>query len=287
MFSRAVVATDLSPSSEGVIACASSLGALGITEAFLVYAIDLQHGPTSAEDRVFARQAEALEAAGITVHVDTPLGYAPQAITTLAAERDADIIVMGSHGLGIFHTGFSGSVSSDVVRLSTVPILLAPSGVTQESADAEHLLYRDLLQSLLIPLDVELSVEPVCEIVCGLARVGGVQLELLHVVPLSYEAIRERREQHARDVLEGFAMKARIAGADEVNVTIARGVADEVVASRAASGGYSLIVLAPGCHDTIDAAFGSVTSAAIRESVAPVLLAPPGCDVRSQGRGNT
>ena len=36
------------------------------------------------------------------------------------------------------------------------------------------------------------------------------------------------------------------------------------VARLAATGQYTLVVLAPGCHDTIDQAFGSVTSSVIR-----------------------
>lgn len=286
MFSRAVVATDLGPSSEGIVACAGSLGTLGITEAFLVYAIDLQRGPTPAQDRAFARQAESLEAAGVAVHVETPLGYAPQAIAALARDREADIIVMGTHGLGLFHTGFSGSVSSDVVRLSTVPVLLAPSRGAEDSDVGDAMCAR-LLESVLVPLDVDQSIEPICDIVCGLAATGHLRLELLHVVPLSHAAVQEGREQHARDVLGGFAARARIAGINEISVTIERGAAEELMATYAASGRYSLIVLAPGCHDTIDTAFGSVTTAAIRQGVAPVLLAPPGCDVKLQGRGNT
>lgn len=129
MFSSAVVATDLGPASEGMVACAGSLGTLGVREAVLVYAIDLQREPSSADNEVFARQAASLEEAGITVHVETPLGYAPHAIASLALERGAGLIIMGTSGQGLFHTGFSGSVSSDVVRLSPVPVLLTPGPI--------------------------------------------------------------------------------------------------------------------------------------------------------------
>lgn len=282
MFSRAVVATDLGPASEGIVGCAGSLGALGVREAFLVHAIDLEHGPSASESAEFSRQAQSLEEAGIDVHVETPLGYAPHAITALAEERHADLIVMGTHGVGLFHTGFSGSVSSDVVRLSTVPVLLAVNG----DAEAGHRSCARLLSSVLVPIDIDGAVEPVCDLVCGLAP-AGIRLELLHVVPLSFEAVREGRESRARDFLNGFAARARQAGANEISVTIARGAPDELTASYAGSGRYSLVVLAPGCHDTIDQAFGSVTSAVIRASSTPVLLAPPLCDVVPHDRGNT
>ena len=62
---------------------------------------------------------------------------------------------------------------------------------------------------------------------------------------------------------------------------------NEEVARLAATGRYTLIVLAPGCHDTIDQAFGSVTSSVIRSTATPVLLAPPGCDTTFYARGKT
>lgn len=280
MFSRAVIATDLGPSSEGIVACAGSLVSLGITEAFLVHAIDLRQGPSPEQDATFARQAESLEAGGITVHVETPLGYAPHAICSLAADRGADIIIMGTHGTGLFHTGFSGSVSSDVIRLSTVPVLLAPAAVTT-TAEAGSVACERLTGSVLVPLDIDAPLDAVCDMVCGLAPVDGMRVELLHVVPLSFEAVREGREARAREVLDGLASKARASGVSEISVTVARGTPDELVPAYAASGRYTLLVLAPGCQDSIDKAFGSVTSAVIRQSTTPVLLAPPGCDIQA------
>lgn len=278
MFSRAVIATDLGPASEGIVGCASALGGLGVKEAFLIHAIDLEQGPSPEESAEFERQAEALEAAGVAVHIETPLGYAPHAITMLAEQRGADIIVMGMHGIGLFHTGFSGSVSSDVVRLSTVPVLLGPPAMSADAGTGEAACAR-LMSSVLVPIDFERQSETLCDIVCGLAP-AKMRLELLHVVPMSFEAVREGREGKAREALNAFASRAREAGINEISVTVARGVPDELVASYSASGRYSLLVLAPGCHDTIDSAFGSVTSAVIRETQTPVLLAPPLCDVK-------
>lgn len=277
MFSRAVVATDLGPSSEGIVACAGTLGSLGIKEAFLVHAIDLQRGPSAEQSAAFQRQADSLEQAGIVVHVETPIGYASQAITSLARQCDAGLIVMGCHGSGIFHTGFSGSVSSDVVRSSTVPVLLTPTSITSDAHAGEEACAR-LLNSVLVPIDIDMDSRPVCDIVCGLAPVG-MRLELLHVVPMSFEAVHEGREARAREALNRFAGEAREAGVNEISVTVARGVPEDLVSLYAASGRYTLLVLAPGCQDDIDSAFGSVTSAVVRRSRTPILLAPPLCDV--------
>lgn len=284
MFTRAVVATDLGPASEGIVACAGSLASLGVREAFLVYAIDLEREPSAEQDAAFSRQAESLESAGIRVHVETPLGYAPQAIASLATERDANLIIMGTHGMGLFHTGFSGSVSSDVVRLSTVPVLLAPSSV-MDSAEAGGRVCSRLLGSVLVPVDIDMATDRVCDIVCGLAPLGFGRFELLHVVPLTFRAVQDSREERGRDILGGIAARARIAGVNEISVTIARGEPEKLIPEYAASGRYTLLILAPGCHDTIDQVFGSVTNAVLRQAATPMLLTPPGCDIRARGEG--
>jgi nucleotide-binding universal stress UspA family protein len=286
VFSRAVVATDLGPSSEGIVGCAGALRSLGIREAFLVYAIDLANGPSAEQSAVFARQAELLERDGIIVHVETPLGYAPHAITSLAIERNAGLIVMGTHGTGLFHTGFSGSVSSDVVRLSTVPVLLGPSAMSADAASGISACSR-LLRSVLVPIDVEASWETICDVICGLDSKHTMRLELMHVVPLDHESVRDGREGHARQALDAFAARARAHEVNEISVTVARGRPEELVAEYAASGRYTLIALAPRCHDTIDQAFGSVTSNVIRSSRVPILLAPPRCDLELHGLGKT
>jgi nucleotide-binding universal stress UspA family protein len=246
-----------------------------VREVVLVHAIDLGRGPSPADDDAFARQVETLEAAGVRVRVDTPLGYAPHAIASMAAEHAADLIVMGTRGQGLFHTGFSGSVSSDVVRLSPIPVLLAPA---MTDAKSGGIMCARLLTSVLVPTDLSSSAERVCDLACSLAASGMQRMEIMHVVELSFEAAREGREPRARDMLEMLAARAHARRVDEVVTTIARGMPDEMVARAAASGRYSLVVLAPRCHDTIDQEFDSVTSAVIRESSTPVLLAPPGCD---------
>ena len=51
-------------------------------------------------------------------------GDAPQAILQAAVEADADLIVMGSRGLGAFRAAILGSVSSYVLEHATCPVTL-------------------------------------------------------------------------------------------------------------------------------------------------------------------
>lgn len=273
MFSHAIVATDLGPSSEGIVACAGQLGLLGVRDAVLVYAIDLHKEPTAADDAAFSRQIESLERAGIRVHVETPLGYPPHAIVALAEEHGVGIIVMGTRGQGLFYTGFSGSVSSDVVRLSPVPILLMPSSRLPDAASGSDACAR-MLTSVLVPVDVFEPSDRICTLACGLAPRGVERMELIYVTPFTFEAAREGREAQAIDRMEILAERAREHGIRDVHTSVVRGDAVEVLPRLVESGDYSLVVLAPRTHETLDGEIGSVASAVIQSSPIPMILTP-------------
>ncbi|MDY0339707.1 MAG: universal stress protein [Coriobacteriia bacterium] len=273
MFSHAIIATDLGPSSESIVACAGQLGILGVRDAVLVYAIDLKHEPSPADDVAFSRQVDSLERAGIRVHVETPLGYPPHAIVSLAEEHDVGVIVMGTRGRGLFQTGFSGSISSDVVRLSPVPVLLMPGNHLGDAAASREAGAR-ILTSVLVPIDVFEPSDRVCALACGLAPHGIERMELLHVTPFTFEAAREGREARADERLTMLARRARDYGVRDVRTSVIRGNATEVLPERIVTGDYTLVVLAPRTRDAIEREIGSVASAVIQSSQIPMLIAP-------------
>jgi len=51
-------------------------------------------------------------------------GYAPEVIVATAKDIGAGLIVMGTHGHGMFGRALMGSVATKVVAESTVPVLL-------------------------------------------------------------------------------------------------------------------------------------------------------------------
>lgn len=271
MFAHALVSTDLGPSSEGIIACVGQLGVLGVRDAVLVYAIDLDKEPSAAHEVAFRRQVESLEEAGIRVHVETPLGYPPHAIVQLAEHHGVDVIVMGTRGQGLFQTGFSGSISSDVVRLSPVPVLLAPQTHIND-AEAGSTACARMLSSVLVPIDVFEPNDRLCSLACELATRGIDHMELMYVTPFNFEAAREGREQQAAERLDALAVRARESGVCHVTTSVVRGSALEVLPERVASGAYTLVVLAPRARDLIDHEIGSVASAIIQASSIPMLL---------------
>jgi nucleotide-binding universal stress UspA family protein len=68
-------------------------------------------------------------------HVLVPGDPGP-ALCRLAAEQDADVVVVGSHGRGAIRRAMLGSVSDHVVRHAPCPALVVGPGVTAGSPTA-------------------------------------------------------------------------------------------------------------------------------------------------------
>ncbi|MEN6430991.1 MAG: universal stress protein [Coriobacteriales bacterium] len=276
MFQRAIICTDLSPSSDSIVACAGALGVLGVREAILTHIIDIAEGmPSSARrdvDALFGRQARDLETAGIRVKVDTSVGYPSYAIEEVAERHDADLIVIGSHRKGLFATTFSGSVSSDVVRISTRPVLLAVLAALGSNESSQAVCAR-LLHHVLAPLDSSPGSEVVAQYLLALAGRGLVSADLLHVMS---DADNTARRRAMSDELEGLALALPDAGV-HVMTQIVRGDPGKEVAQRASAGHHTLVVLAPRCESNTGYPLGSVTHAVIQATAAPALLIPPNC----------
>lgn len=147
-----LVAIDLSPASEQVIARARELAAGGPARFWLLYIADpdpdfvgLDVGPDSVRDQVaaeFREEHRAIQAfadelrdAGLDA---TALMVRGATVPTLLDEADklaADVIVLGTHGRGALARVVMGSVSTGTIAKARVPVLVVPTRPRDESDD--------------------------------------------------------------------------------------------------------------------------------------------------------
>jgi nucleotide-binding universal stress UspA family protein len=81
----------------------------------------------SRVEQLLATVAEDAEAAGVHCSTFAADGIAVDEITRIAAERDAQLIVVGSHGWGATRRFLSGSVSTGLVHQAQCPVLVVRS----------------------------------------------------------------------------------------------------------------------------------------------------------------
>ncbi len=142
MFQRILVPTDGSEITQRALAIALGLAKpLGaqihtvcVKEPFPYGAVaEMQPTPPQeffdAQERSAARHVRAVidacDAAGVACHAQTMDGLQPwEAIVEYAEREGCDLLVMGSHGRGGLASLFMGSETQDVLKHTTVPVLV-------------------------------------------------------------------------------------------------------------------------------------------------------------------
>ncbi|HJP71578.1 MAG TPA: universal stress protein [Candidatus Limnocylindria bacterium] len=154
--------------------------------------------------------AEPLVAGGLSVEYHVARGRAADAITNVAVEVRADLIVTGSRGRGPIRSMLLGSVAAEVAADAAVPVLVA------RRTDVERLLFAT---------DGSSNAGRVPELVAGWGIFGGATADVVAVsVPdppgyalmanlytLGSDAIAKSREKDAeRAQLDAGAMAERL-----------------------------------------------------------------------------
>lgn len=142
MFTRIVVPLDGSPLAETALEEAAQLARLSNAEIRLVRVIDftmtekhgafglaLEYAPQQffdvelEEAQGYLREtADRLRGVGLTVSSEVTRGRVAQVLANYC--QPGDVVVMASHGRGGLSRWFLGSVAEDLVRKSTVPVML-------------------------------------------------------------------------------------------------------------------------------------------------------------------
>jgi nucleotide-binding universal stress UspA family protein len=133
-YRRILVPTDLSPSSRRALPLAAALGRTFDAEVLAVHIADVRvHGATWGittlmEDRLPAEQdVEAFvraEMPDVRVRARVELGSVCDAVTRVAAEEHADVIVISTHGEDSVADRLQGSHAERIVRQSPCPVLV-------------------------------------------------------------------------------------------------------------------------------------------------------------------
>lgn len=139
-----LAAIDFSPHGDTVIARAAELArALGADLTLLHVAapdpefVGFEVGPQTVRDsrahtlelerRELHRVAEELRDAGLPTRAFLFAGSTAEKICEEAAQRNADLIVVGTHGRSALANAFVGSVSRGVIRDAPCPVVVVPA----------------------------------------------------------------------------------------------------------------------------------------------------------------
>ncbi len=259
MIRTIVVPVDFSQPSHAAVRRASSIAerhgaALHLLHAVRCPAPAMSHefaipGPEFEKIRDAAQQrvdriAARLEGHGLRVTREVSEHSTADAIAAAVEHYDAELIVMGTHG----HSGFQhfvlGSVAERVVRTSKVPVM----AVKEDEERAARPIRR-----ILFATDFSEPAARAREFAVALARDGGAEIRLAHVVPhpthylapydiAAPEPLADQLHQAAEDKLQREAAAIAEQGV-EVSKILADGVPAEAISEAAAKFDADAIVM--------------------------------------------
>lgn len=233
--------------------------------------------------RLLADQVEKIKAAGgsvVQAHLRT--GKPDEEIVALADELGAELIVMGSRGLGRVRRALMGSVSDSVVRHAYCPVMV----VRRE----EHGEALSSSKRILLATDGSKDAELAARTSGGLAQKTGSELHAVYVRPriiphrpgyyvgpeVMEDAERKEREgleQEAQRLLEAQVGEVREAGGNVARAHLRVGRPDEEIVDLAEELGVGLILMGSRGQGRIRRALlGSVSDSVVRHAHCPVMV---------------
>lgn len=294
MYRTVLVPLDGSPLSERALPLAATLARRAnarlvlVRAAWVPHIMDLESVQAEvkcvkdAEDYLAAIAAPLIRS-GLTVETGVPFAAAGEGILMEANLRQADIIIMSTHGRSGLSRLIYGSVAEAVLTDSPVPVLLI------HATTDNPVTLGDIEQpEILVPLDGSPFSESVLPHAKEMARLFHGALVLLRVVvrppqwidpmvvaPYPTEEAVAHADEEAHTYLvrlktqleaEGCAVRMRVAN---------NGAADAILDSCCGSN-VRLVVMATHCrHGLGRVMFGSVAMAVLHHARLPILLVHP------------
>jgi nucleotide-binding universal stress UspA family protein len=226
-----------------------------------------------AAEEVLKEQAELADEAGSSVSgTHLRKGRPAEEITDLAGELGADLLIIGSRGLGAVKRLVMGSVSEGVVSLSPCPVLVMRGG--EEAWPPSR---------VVVGADTSDEAGRAAELAAGLAGALGVELALVMAYPNPVPvtggrthapgAGAEQASEGAREALSRLATGLE----DKLGVRPERqavlGDAAAVIQGATEEGGTALVVVGSRGRGAVTRfALGSVSMNVLRAVDGPVLV---------------
>ena len=288
MFETIVLATDLSPAWDEIVACAGEFKALGCSRVILTnvivtrFLVGLEEMLRADVRPKLEAQRRQLEAQGLQVEVEMPIGMPAYSLNDVACRHRADLLILGSHGTALWREAVLGCFTCAVVHHARYPTLLINVRVKQErETDTCRLHCGSLLRHVLFPTDFSEIGARAGEFVESLATRGIGQVTLLSALDVpgheAYpEGYREIAEGATRDLLGQWKQRLLKAGVPIVDDRFDPGHPIPAILQALESQEISLIVMGTQGKGFIKELFlGSVAHNVSRLAMCPVLLIPP------------
>lgn len=202
--------------------------------------VDIEEMKRDLESRLDATMSN--EFPGLAVRSVTTLGDPAQKITEFAHSNAVDLIMMPTHGLGLYRSLLIGSVTAKVLHDAKCPVWTATHAEEQRS--------RDMPRTILCAVDGTPRTPALMKWAAEVSQRMEASLKLLHVAPrisdwLALPGERELQEQVRNEARAKIDALKQTAGV-ETPVRVAVGQIVDTVTEEARQEGADLVLIGRG-----------------------------------------
>jgi len=202
--------------------------------------VDIEEMKRDLESRLDETMSD--EFSGLAVRSVTTLGDPAQKITEFAHANAVDLIMMPTHGFGLYRSLLIGSVTAKVLHDAKCPVWTATHAEEQRS--------RDMPRTILCAVDGTPRTPALTQWAAEMSQRMEASLKLLHVAPrisdwLALPGERELQEQvrnEARAKIDALKQSAGV----ETPVRVAVGRIVDTVTEEARQEGADLVLIGRG-----------------------------------------
>jgi len=286
MFTKALVAVDLSPASEVIVGCVNSLRLFGTQEFIVFHCYNIPEVvPFSEEIKEDAVKKmlplkNSLESQGGQVTLRVEPGFPQIGISRVAEEEQCSLIVVGSHGHSLGRDVVLGSISGSVINSALSPVLIFHLRLGDDKQPMCAGNNCDLLEHVLYCTDFSDNAEHAFGYVEQIVRSGAQKVTLLHVqdqtkISPHLEHRLDEFDEIDRKRLVRLQNNLNDAGAAKIDIEIKHGVPKAEILNFAKQVRTSLLILGSHGRGYVAELFiGSVSHSVARHADFPVLLIP-------------
>ena len=287
MFTKILIASDLSEASTEMIRCTQGLRLLGSREAVLFHALrirhleDLKYELSRSAEPHLQKQKVALETLGFTTRIEIAPSETAWELERTARKENVSLVVIATHGKSLLKHALLGGEATKILQHHTRPILVVRIAIIEGEGETKcEASCLEPSKKILFATDFSDTAQRAFTYVERMVESGWKKITLLHVQDSAridkrfkerldeFNSIDTERLQMLKDVL----VKK---GASEVDIVISYGLPFQEVTKTATSNLYSIIVMGSQGRGFAEELFlGSVSHNVVRHASIPVLLVP-------------
>ena len=197
-------------------------------------------------------------------------GNPAQTTLDLSTRENADLIVMGTHGIGGYDRFLMGSVTNKVLHKATMPVLVVckPTHhfITKEGPR------RVAINHILCALDLESNNKQFVDLALSIARMYDAEIQFLHVIEKPAATDPHEQEQETLDKLKKMIDPEKEEWC-KAACSIKRGRAANEILKTVDEEAIDLLVMGHHSRRPIDELFlGSVAKKLVSTSNCPVMV---------------